>query len=253
MKFVPVSPSILRGKTWSRPRDHAFAAKSAVVSIVASELAAAAAQLPLAFVRARDSYRLVALLSLERERNLFVGPTGRWITGTYIPAEIRSYPFRMLRFTGENRMGLCIDEDSELISDTDGEEIFFEDDGAPAKSIREITDFLKAVEVSRHRTDLAVKALADAGVIHSWALSLRKGESESVVEGIFRIDEKALNGLEPDTFLQLRKVGALPIAYAQLLSAGLTSAFPRLEIMHQRLAGKSPGGDMSGVSFDHLN
>lgn len=36
--------------------------------------------------------------------------------------------------------------------------------------------------------------------------------------GLFRIDEDALNALDTEAFLQLRKMGALPLIYCQLLS-----------------------------------
>ena len=38
------------------------------------------------------------------------------------------------------------------------------------------------------------------------------------MEGLYRIDEAALNALPDDAFLSLRKPGALPLAYAQLMS-----------------------------------
>ena|GEM_PF-6732518 len=37
------------------------------------------------------------------------------------------------------------------------------------------------------------------------------------MEGLYRVDEAALNALPDETLLTLRKTGALPLAYAQAL------------------------------------
>jgi LSD1 subclass zinc finger protein len=46
----------------------------------------------------------------------------------------------------------------------------------------------------------------------------------------------ALNVLEDASFLKLRKSGALPLAYMQILSMGQMVAFERLNLVQQQLA-----------------
>ena len=48
------------------------------------------------------------------EHNLFVGPDGHWLGG-YVPASLRSYPFRVLGSEGSGQLALCVDEDSGLV------------------------------------------------------------------------------------------------------------------------------------------
>lgn len=43
-------------------------------------------------------------------------------------------------------------------------------------------------------------------------------QGERKLEGLFRVNEAALNALDNEAFLSVRKSGALPVAYAQLLS-----------------------------------
>ena len=68
---------------------------------------------------------------------------------------------------------------------------------------------------------MAVSALAEAGVIQPWPIRIAAEENQREIGGLNRIDEAALNALSDDAFLKLRKSLALPIAYAQMLSASL--------------------------------
>ena len=61
--------------------------------------------------------------------------------------------------------------------------------------------------------------LADAGVIEAWPLQIGRGEGQEPlkVNGLFRISEKALSGLDAEALHALRG-GPLSLAYAQLFS-----------------------------------
>ena len=48
----------------------------------------------------------------------------------------------------------------------------------------------------------------------------RDKEKETPIKGVFRIDEAKLNQLEDEQWLTLRRVGAMPLIYGQLLSMG---------------------------------
>lgn len=63
----------------------------------------------------------------------------------------------------------------------------------------------------------------------------RGGEQQPLkVQGLFRINEKALNQLEPQAFAELRQHGALPLAYAQLLSSSQLHQLTEREKFHTR-------------------
>jgi hypothetical protein len=65
-----------------------------------------------------------------------------------------------------------------------------------------------------------VTALAQAGVITEWPVTLTAQDQKRPVKGLCRIDEEKLNQLADEQFLTLRKSQALAIAYGQLLSMG---------------------------------
>lgn len=214
-----VAPS--RDTSWHKPKDVLFAREMAMVPLAARELPYAALNMPVAFAQEGGGYTLVALLSFLPGQNLFVSPDGKWMA-RYIPAQIRAYPFRLVRVPGENAMALRVEENAVLEA---GEgEPFYDDSGDLARPVEEILEFLKETEQSRIGTEAAVSALADAGLLTGWDIKV----NEKPVRGICRIDEDKLNKLDDETFLRLRKIHALALSYAQLLSMGNIRVLQRL-------------------------
>jgi signal transduction histidine kinase len=234
--FVPVSQAQHAAKGWRRPAGFAHAAAEAVVPLVGAEFGKAATAMPIAFVAQAGGYQPVALMSPITGRNLFIGPAGQWLGG-YVPASLRAYPFRLARANEAEQAILCIDEDSGLVADADGAaQSFFDADGKPSPATKTALDFLVAIERSRISTDLAVAALAEAGLIQPWLIKVNADVTAQPLNGLFRVDELALNNLSDEAFLKLRKSSALPLAYMQLLSTGQVALFEQLIRMQHQLA-----------------
>jgi hypothetical protein len=71
-------------------------------------------------------------------------------------------------------------------------------------------------------------------------LSIKQGEQSVSVNGLYRIDEAALNALGNKAFLALRRSGALPVAYAQLLSMNQMGVLQRLLQIQAKLRAPAP-------------
>ena len=71
-------------------------------------------------------------------------------------------------------MVLCVDEQSNLVVDgsSAGEE-FFDAQGNPAPVLKPAFDAAMALERNRKSTELAVEALAQAGVIRPWEIKVK--------------------------------------------------------------------------------
>ncbi|MFO7885374.1 MAG: SapC family protein [Desulfobacteraceae bacterium] len=241
-------------KSWTRFSSYSFATKSSIASLVGAEIAkAVTGGLPLAFVKEQDRFFLAAVLSLTPGTNLFVARNGKWL-GEYIPSVFRSYPFMLGKAEGNDNPILCVDEDSGLVKDDKSAEPFFDDQGELSKSIQDILNFLSQIEKNKRQTVRAVSALAETGVITEWLLKIKQGDQEKPVTGLYRIDEAKLNFLEDEKLLKIRKAGALPIAYAQILSMGNIQNFAQLAKAHEQLKKPGPGiqpilGDDDMISF----
>ena len=147
--------------------------------------------------------------------NLFVAPNGRWL-GRYVPAALRSHPFRLAR-TEDERLALCIDEDSGLLG-AEEVEPFFDAGGEVAAPLKQVMDFLTQVETNRVTTQGVCDRLQAHGLIQPWPVKVQGADGERTLEGLFRIDEAALNALPAEALVELRDAGALSLAYCQLLS-----------------------------------
>lgn len=181
----------------------------------ASEQAKSPDQRP-AQAQAKPGYMLVALLGLEPGVNLFVAPDGRWL-GRYVPAALRGHPFR-LAHAEQDKLALCVDQDSGLIGQY-GDEAFFDANGEVAEPVKQVMEFLTQIERNRAATEVLCDRLRDLGLIQTWPVKLQGGDGgERAIEGLYRIDEAALNALPVEQLAALRDAGGLSMAYCQLLS-----------------------------------
>lgn len=230
--FMPLSPERHGTKRWVRFRSYSFAARTSVIHLVADDVPRAVVSHPIAFMRDGEDLALVGVMSLEAGRNLFVAPDGRWITG-YVPAGLRGHPFRLVS-AGEGRHALCVDEASGLIVDSSEGEPLFGADGQLSPAVQEVARFLTQVEQSRMATRRVCGLLQRHGVVRPWAIKARTSDGERDIKGLWQVDEAALNALPPPAFEELRRAGALPLCYFQLLSAQHLPTLGQLAAAHAR-------------------
>ena len=253
-ELAQISPERHAKKAWKQATDYAFAAEDTFIPLVGAELSKVMPAMPIGFITQEVGYQLAAITSLQPRTNLYVTSNGEWL-GPYVPAALRAYPFRLVRQENAEDFTLCINEASGLVFDSDEDgNAFFDDQEEPSLGIKDIINFLTEVEVSRAGTQAAVNALADAGLIIPWALELKLHEEVMPVEGLFHVDEAALNKLNEPDFLALRKAGGLAVAYAQLLSMNQLAELERLgEIQGQILAQQATNSkvaNLTGFSLD---
>lgn len=212
----PVTRARYATQRWMRSTHYGFAAADALCPLVLQELPKAVMHMPIAFVPGNGSYALMAIQGLRPGHNHFLDRDKRWL-GAYVPAAYRSYPFLMAT-AQDSRQVLCFDEDSGLLSSTADGEPFFGEDAQPAPAAAEVLDFLNRIAANRVATLRMCEVLQKHKLIQPWPISLHTAAGEQATEGLFRVDEAALNRLPADTLLELRIAGALLSAYCQLLS-----------------------------------
>jgi hypothetical protein len=230
--YQVISVATYTTKRWLRYTGYAFAMRESVMPLALGELAKAALSLPIGFIAQGDGFVPAAVMSLQPEKNLFVAADGRWIRG-YIPAAVRGYPFRLANTT-DGRQVLCIDEDSGLVNEGQDGEAFFDDEGKPVQALREIVDFLEQTEQSRQVAARACAVLNKHHLIQPWPIIHQTASGEQKIDGLFRIDEAALNQLAADALFEVRNAGGLHIAYCQLLSMQHLAALGELTAAHAR-------------------
>jgi len=103
-----VSKSAHSDKYWRRASNYEFTAQDVYCPLAIQELPHALMGVPIGFTIVGEQLKLVAVLGLEPDRNLFVDDSGRWL-GRYIPAWYRCYPFVTVQ-SEDNQFILCVDE-----------------------------------------------------------------------------------------------------------------------------------------------
>ena len=237
MAIVPISHSEFAQKRFKRHDSYAFAAKDAMVPLVVRELPRAAMMMPIGFAKLDETFVPVAVQGLRPGKNLFVAPNGRWV-GRYLPAVYRSYPF-VLANASDGKQVLCFDTESGLLSDSEGEPFF--DGETPSKAVQDVLDFLNQVTSSRQLTQRMCGVLQAHQLIQPWPIQInqppRSGEPPQGrhIDGLFRIDEVALNKLDATALHNIHQSGALPLVYCQLLSMRHLPAFGKLITAHHEV------------------
>lgn len=234
VSIQPISRDRHATKFWQRFTSYEFARGEAIAPLVGAEVASAMQTCPIGFVQDGEQFFPVAVLALQAGRNLFIAPDGKWIGG-YIPAMLRGYPFRI----GQTESGeqlLCIDEDSGLITDGPEGEAFFDDNGELSDDIKKILDFLGQTHQNRGATLKVCSLLSEHDLIVPWDITVRTAEGDKPLGGLFRVDENALNALETEPFDVIRRAGALPLIYSQLLSMQHMTLLGKLADAHANRA-----------------
>ncbi len=228
MKAVPLSNQQHANLKVQPARTYTFSKNLYIASLQVNEFTRAASTYPIVFVRNNGGFHPFALLGLKRGENLFVDEAGRWKTG-YIPAVIRSHPFILGKAENRDEMMICIDMESELVSEEEGQPLF-DGEGKPTEIVenarKTLSEFQRFVEFTRRfSNDLNVK-----GLLSPLEIKIREtGGGQQSVDGCYGVSEKKLNELPDDEFLALRKSGMLPLIYAQTLSMGQMERLLRLQ------------------------
>ena len=248
MKSITLTPKNCKGKRWRVPVDWMCLKQQALIPLHAGELSKAAASMPLALVRQGVSWLLVAVCGQQAQNNLFIHH-GKW-QGSYQPVWLSSYPFNIV-LIGETGM-VTFDEESGLLSNADQGEPFFNEAGQLTAAVSQRIEVLKASIGLQAATQKAIVALDQAGVIAPWPEAV-KAAAGIQIDGLYRVDERAMAQLPDEVFLRLRKAQALPIAYALNFSIQQAHLLHRLARMQGSLPTALPVSSTGELDLEFLN
>lgn len=231
-RYVAISKEVHADRAWRRPDNYSFTRAAALAPLVAAELPRAVMSFPVGFFRDNDGFSPAAILSLATGANLFVTPDGHWL-GRHVPTLWRAHPFRLIPNSQDpEKLVFCFDEDSGLAGNETAGQPFFDATGNLAEPTRQVLELLSQHEQSRQATMAACAVLHKQGIIQPWEITIKTGQEERRVEGVYKIDEAALNQLSGEAFERLRTVGALPLAYCQLISMQHLATLGKLAEVH---------------------
>lgn len=207
------------------------------VQITCAEIAAAACDFPLAFLKDDQSgqFRLVALLGLDGKRNLYVSEQG-W-HATHLPASIARQPFAWSQ-AEDGTLTLALDPDHPRAQDPEGLPLYAAP-GQESAFLRERRDALAAMLDNAHVTQAFTAALVENALIRPFLIELTFADKrQERIEGLYTISAAGLAALPDDAALSLYRRGYLGHAWGILQSAG---QFNRLHQLQAAWAAKDSG------------
>lgn len=227
-----------------------FLADTHLVPLTVDEFGLAAVCYPIIFDT--QSKTPLAVMGLRPGMNVFLGADGSLDPEVYLPAFARRYPFLpIMAGAGQpaadananegDRILVCIDRAAKMLSSTP-ELPFFEGD-KPSRYTQEAIQFCREFDVLGRRTSEFVKLMDQHNLFELTPLALPRAKPDGTpdepmkVGEYLRIDEKKLNALPKDTYLELRDRGVTAVMHAHLLSLGL---WPKILSRAARIQASTP-------------
>lgn len=235
-KVVPVNKDRHAKKRIKDTTSFDFASQFHIAYVTMQEFARAASIFPIVFLedKEKDEFRPVALLGLNAGENLFVDAKGAW-QASYVPAIIRRYPFALAPAGQDGQYVVCIDEESSLVSETEGNALF-DDKGEPTQVIENVKSYLSELQQMDTLTGEFTRFLAEHNMFTPLNMRVRDNDKVKNISGCYVINEERLNNLSDDRFLDIKNKRYLPAIYAHLISLAQTERLVKLQ--DERVAAK---------------
>lgn len=205
-----------KDKGWIPFKNLNFAKKTTILPVTISELPKLSMVVPIVFINIDKDYHFAAILGLENEKNLYINKEGKWVSG-YIPKVLQAHPFS-LAIDKSKKALLCMDDEYAVDSSYENAEPFFTDKGDISEKLNMVLGFLEQREIDRQKTKKMCNLLDEFELIEPAKVTIRVERGNIDLEGYYQLNEKALEELTNEKFLELRTLGALPFCYLHLLS-----------------------------------
>jgi len=197
-------------------KDLNFAKGNAFIPVLANEVALIGGAFPIVFT-ADEKPSLVSLVSLGGD-SLAINQEGKWVTN-YVPSFIRKYPFAIAS-TDENpnQKVILIDEESDLVSTTEGNELFTQN-GEQSETLQNAVNFLTTHENQMIITQNISKIIDESGILEDREIAVGEGDEKQVlVNGFKVVDREKLNNLSDDILANWVRKGIISMIDAHIKS-----------------------------------
>lgn len=228
-KVVPVNKEVHAKTRIKEITSFEFASKFHIAYVTMQEFTRAAAIFPIVFLedKEKDEFRPVVLLGLNAGKNLFVDSAGKW-QASYVPAIIRRYPFALTPRGDDGQYIVCIDEESSLVSTTEGSALF-DDKGEPTQVIENVKRYLAELQQMDGLTRNFCAFLKENNMFTPLNLRVRDSSKVKNISGCYVINEERLNNLSDELFLEIKNKRYLPAIYGHLISLAQTERLVKLQ------------------------
>lgn len=201
------------------------------IYIAAIEFLQVSREYPIVFAKGSDDVVFpVALLGVEKNKNLFVDDKGAW-TANYIPAYVRRYPF-ILATADDNKdnFAVCIDESFPGFNTAKEGKSLFDDKGEQTDILKQALDFLKDYQSHVKLTTLFCENLSKLDILEPMQANIERTTGEKTsLGGFMGVNRDKLKALKPAKLAELLKSDQMELIFAHLASlSNLNSLMKRI-------------------------
>jgi len=192
--------------------------KQHIVNIRVTEISKTSACMPVFLNKYQDSdnWAISSITSLEVNKNLFV-VDDKW-TVNYVPNVMRTYPFFLVGGHKEGEFTVGIDEEDKAFNQKGGVNIF-DEDGKSTPAMEAVIKLLETDIAGQQHTKKFVETLEEFDLIHSLTMRVKYQDGQvNSITGLKSVNEKKLQELSNEKFIQLRETGFLVPIYSLILS-----------------------------------
>ncbi|MEI5638908.1 MULTISPECIES: SapC family protein [unclassified Pseudoalteromonas] len=199
--------------------NHGHAEHMHVVKLLPQEVAKAAAEFPICFMRSADTepLQMVAIMGLEKGHNAYF--SGGRLNTIYVPLNIVRAPFSLAKTSPESPVYLAV-KNTALNSEGLGEKLF-DENGKPSNFLTAKKSLLQSIASQEELAEQLVATLTDLGLLVEFDFKYDLGNGQKKrIPGLYSVDKALLKSLDDETKLSLVNNGLLEVIYSHLLSLG---------------------------------
>ncbi len=190
------------------------------IYIAAIEFLQVSREYPIVFAKGADDVVFpVALLGLEKNKNLFVDSNGAW-TASYIPAYVRRYPFILATADDKkDNFAVCIDESFPGFNTAKEGKALFDDKGEQNDILNQAVDFLKDYQTHVQLTTRFCENLSKLDILEPMQANIERATGEKTsLGGFMGVNREKLKALKPAKLAELLKSDQMELIFAHLAS-----------------------------------
>ncbi len=190
------------------------------IYIAAVEFLQISKEYPIVFAKGADEKIFpVALLGLQKNKNLFVDDKGLW-TANYIPAYVRRYPFILATpDEKEATFTVCIDESYSGFNTAKEGKPLFDKNGEQLDLLKQAVDFLQDYQTHVQLTTLFCENLSKLNILEPMQANIERADGDKTsLGGFMGVNRDKLKALKPAQLTQLVKSDQMELICAHLAS-----------------------------------
>lgn len=188
-----------------------------LIPLVASEFIDAAVSMPIIFVKDAVSgdFRPAGLLGLSESENVLL--TRDQLGATYVPLDVRRYPFYVAGNMETGEMTLCIDEASDRLTREEGVPLF-DAEGRPSEVVMKMQKLLSDYTRQEVETRALVDFLETHDLLSQRELRYKVSGQERKVGGLWSVNEERLRSTDAKLVAEMHERNFLGAIYAHIVS-----------------------------------